>query len=213
MDGATLQRQLYRGYARAAERAGLPYQLFRPTGALGPMAGPPLTPLPAAFSPEDYAFEHPQTYGKALWQALLDGSQVQVGDILVGPKTYFIAAQQALLPILAIEAPQIVDVRRPFRETGVGYQASYGGTTPAQETIIMEQWPASILQGARGENTGANLPDDLRAPSWALLMPAWPGIELLTSDVVQDGLGRRFAVASAEITPLGWRLTALQEQA
>jgi hypothetical protein len=201
MDGASLQLLLYRGYARAAERTGLPYQLFRPTGALNPMAGPPLATLPVAFSPEDDGFEHPQSYGKATWQALLDGSQVQVGDLLVGPKTYFIAARQALLPILAIEAPQIVDVRRPFRETGVGYQASYGGTTPAQETIIMGQWPASILQGARGETTGVNLPDDLRAPSWALLLPAWPGVELLTSDVVQDGLGRRFAVASAELTP------------
>jgi hypothetical protein len=44
-------------------------------------------------------------------------------------------------------------------------------------------------------------------------MPAFPGVELLTSDVIEDELGRRFAVASAEITPLGWRLTALQEQA
>jgi hypothetical protein len=213
MDGATLQQLLYRGYARAAERTGLPYQLFRPTGALGPIAGPPIARLSAAFSPENYAFEHPQGYGKAVWQGLLDGSQVQVGDILVGPKTYFIVAMQALLPILAIEAPQIVDVRRPFRETGVGYQAAYGGGTPAQETIIMGQWPASILQGLRSENTKADLPDDLKAPWWDILLPSWPSIELFTSDIVQDALGRRFAIGSAELTPLGWRLTALQKQA
>ena len=213
MDGTILQQKLYRGYARAAEQAGLAYSLFRATGPQGPMAGAPLAVLPAAFSPQDYAFEHPQGYGKALWQALLDGCRVQVGDILVGPKTYFIAALQALLPILAVEAPHTVDVRRPFRETGVGYQASYGGTTPAQETVIMGQWPASILQGTRSESTQAGLPDDMKAPYWDILLPACPGIVLLTSDVVQDELGRRFAIGSAETTPLGWRLTALQEQA
>ncbi|MEA2756612.1 MAG: hypothetical protein QOJ54_2901 [Aliidongia sp.] len=213
MDGATLQRRIYAGYARAAVQIGLPYQLFRATGAQGPMAGPPLATLPAAFSPADYAFGQPQNYGKATWEALFDGTQAQVGDVLVGPKTYFVVGLQALLPILAVEAPHIVDVRRPFRETGVGFQAAYGGTTPAQESVIMSQWPASILQGTRGENTMANLPDDLKAPWWGLLMPACPGVEIVTSDVIEDELGRRFAVASAEITPMGWRMTALQEQA
>ena len=213
MDGATLQRRLYRGYARAAARTGLPYQLFRASTAQAPMAGPPRVTLPAAFSPGDYDFGQPQNYGKATWEALFDGSLAQVGDILVGPKTYFVAAMQALLPILVVEAPHIVDVRRPFREAGVGYQSTYGGTTPAQESVIMGQWPASILAGTRGENTMANLPDDLKAPLWGLLMPAFPGVQILTSDVIEDALGRRFAVAAAEITPMGWRLTALQEQA
>jgi hypothetical protein len=213
MDGAALQQALYRGYARAAERTGLPYALFRAGGPLNPMTGTPLAMLPAAFSPQDYGFEHPQAYGKALWQALFDGSQALVGDILVGPKTYFVVGLQSLLPILVVEAPHTVDVRRPFRESGVGYQASYGGSTPVQETIVMGQWPASILQGSRAENTGAGLPDDLKAPYWDILLPEYPGVELVTSDVVQDGLGRRFAIGSAEITPLGWRLTALQEQA
>ncbi|MEI9983516.1 MAG: hypothetical protein WDN69_10090 [Aliidongia sp.] len=116
-----LQQKLYRGYARAAERTGLSYRLYRATSALGPMTGAPLATLPAAFSPQDYAFDHPQGYGKAVWQALFDGCQAAVGDILVGPKTYFVAALQALLPILAVEAPHVVDLRRPFRETGVGY--------------------------------------------------------------------------------------------
>jgi hypothetical protein len=213
MDGATLQQRIYAGYARAAAQIGLPYQLFRATGPLNPVAGPDLTTLPAAFSPADLRFAVPQAYGKATWYAVLDGAQLLVGDILVGAKTYFVAGLQALLPILVVEAPHLVDIRRPFRETGVGYQQAYGGTTPAGETVIMAQWPASILAGTKSEATGANLPDDLKAPFWDVLMPAWPGLQLLTADVIQDEFGRRFAVASAEITPLGWRLTALAEQA
>jgi hypothetical protein len=213
MDGTALQKKLYAGYARAARQTGLPYRLFRAGSPQAPMTGAPIAVLPAAFSPANYEFAEPQTYGKATWQALFDGSQALVGDILVGPRTFFVAGLQALLPILVVEAPHIVDVRRPFRESGAGYQSAYGGTTPAQETVIMGQWPASILQGTRGENTEANLPDDVKAPWWGLLMPAWSAVEILTSDVVQDELGRRFAIVSAEITPMGWRLTALQEQA
>jgi hypothetical protein len=213
MDGATLQQRIYAGYARTAAQIGLPYQLFRATSAFNPMAGPGLAALPAAFSSADLRFELPQAYGRATWQAVLDGTQLLVGDILIGAKTYFVAGLQALLPILVVEAPHQVDIRRPFREAGVGYQPAYGGTTPSGETAIMAQWPASILAGTKSEATGATLPDDLKAPFWDVLMPAWPGVQLLTADVVQDELGRRFAIASAEITPLGWRLTALAEQA
>jgi hypothetical protein len=213
MNGPTLQQKIWRSYALSALRVGLSYNLFRAAGPLNPMAGAPLATLPAAFSPTDYDFREPQTYGRATWQCLIDGSQTQAGDILVGPKTYFIAAQQTLLPILAVEAPRIVDIRRPFRETGIGYQAAYGGSTPATETVIMAQWPASILIGGHGAPGMAKLPDDMKAPGWDILMPAWAGLELLTSDIVEDEFGRRFGIEAAELTPLGWRLTTLQLEA
>ena len=212
MDGATLQQKIYAGYARAAGKIGLSYQLFRAAGALNPMAGTPLATLAAAFSAEDYRFAKPAGYGQAAWWGLFDGAQTAVGDILVGPKTFFIAAQQELAPILVIEAPRLVDLHRPFRETGVGYQTAYGGTTPEQESVLAQQFPASILAGARGAPASADLPDDLHDPGWAILMPAPPGVTIRTSDILKDDLGRRFDIASAELTPLGWRLAAIQAQ-
>jgi hypothetical protein len=77
----------------------------------------------------------------------------------------------------------------------------------------MAGWPASILRGGRGEGGMAKLPDDLKASGWDILMPAWAGLELVTSDIVADDLGRRFGIEAAELTPLGWRLTALQLEA
>ena len=212
MDGATLQQRIYAGYARGAAKIGLPYQLFRASSALNPMAGAPRATLQAAFSAADYRFAKPLGYGQATWWGLLDGTQTQIGDVLVGTKTFFIAAQQALAPILVVEAPRLVDLRRPFRETGVGYQTAYGGTTPAQESMIAQQWPASILAGARGGPASADLPDDVHDPGWEILMPAPPGVTIRTSDILQDELGRRFDIASAEVTPLGWRLTAIEAQ-
>jgi hypothetical protein len=213
MDGTTLQQKIYAGYARSAAKIGLPYQLFRAASALNPLAGPPRATLPAAFSAEDYRFAKPLGYGQAAWWGLFDGAETQTGDILVGPKTFFIAAQQALAPILVVEAPRLVDLHRPFRETGIGYQAAYGGTTPATETVLMAGWPASILRGGRGEAGMAKLPDDLKASGWDILMPAWAGLQLVTSDIVADDLGRRFGIEAAELTPLGWRLTTLQLEA
>ncbi len=212
MDGATLQQKIYAGYARGAAKIGLPYQLFRASTALSPLAGPPRATLQAAFSAEDYRFAKPAGYGQASWWGLFDGAQTLVGDILVGPKTFFIAAQQALAPLLVIEAPRLVDLTRPFRESGVGYQAAYGGTTPQQESLIARQWPASILAGARGGPASAGLPDDLHDPGWAILLPAPPGVTIRTSDILKDDLGRRFDIASAELTPLGWRLAAIEAQ-
>lgn len=213
MDGPTLQQKIWRSYALSALRAGLSYNLFRATGPMNPMTGTPLATLPAAFGPTDYAFGAPQSYGRATWQCLIDGAQTLVGDMLVGPKTWFIVAQQALLPILVVEAPRTIQLRRPFRESGVGYQSAYGGSTPATETVVMAGWPASILIGGRGESGLAKLPDDLKASGWDILMPSWPGLALATSDIVEDDLGRRFGIEAAELTPLGWRLTTLQLQA
>jgi hypothetical protein len=214
MNGNRLQQLIYqKGYGNGAAKAGLGYRQFRATGALNPIGGPPLALLPALFS-QDKAFQAPVGYGQAGWRAWLDGTQTAVGDLLIGPRNFFIAAQQPLLPILAVEAPRLVDIRRPFHESGVGFSATYGGNTAPQETVIMGQWPASILQGTRGDSSFVALPDDIKTPWWGILLPASPApiVMLRASDIVQDDLGRRFTISAAELTALGWRLTALEAQ-
>jgi hypothetical protein len=43
-------------------------------------------------------------------------------------------------------------------------------------------------------------------------MPAYPGIVLRTSDVIRCELGRKYVISSAELTDMGWRITAMQAQ-
>ncbi|HVJ54880.1 MAG TPA: hypothetical protein VM689_20640 [Aliidongia sp.] len=212
MSGDRLQSLIYRrGYASLAAKAGLPYRQFRPAGPFDPMSGPPLGILPVLFGQDD-RLQSPNLYGNAVWHVWIDGTATEVADILIGDRTFFIVAQQPLLPILAVEAPRTVDVSRPFHQTRIGFSPIYGGTIPALETVIMRQWPASILQGGGGDSANAALPDEVRALGWSMLLPQVPGVVLRPSDVVSDELGRRYTIASAELTSFGWRLTIHQAE-
>ena len=118
---------------------------------------------------------------------------------------------QLTLPILMVECNRTLTVLRPEQQTGVG-AVGYGGNTSAGETTLMQGWPASVLQGTKGEKTEAALPGDNRTPWWSILMPAFAGVILRTADIMTDELNRRYIISSAELTDAGWRLTAMQAQ-
>jgi len=214
MDGATLQGKIYEGYAKAAIRLGLPFAQYRPSGANNPVTGAPLNAsMLASFNAEDMKYGRPNKYGKATWYCLADGTQLAVFDYLVGASgTYFIAAMQPLLPILAVECNRTVSVTRPQLQTQVGGLTDYEGTTAVNETPLMAGWPASILQGSKGEKGEIVLPGDVRNAWWIVLFPSTPSVVLRSGDLIYDDNNRRYIISSAELTDLGWRLTALQGQ-
>ncbi|SDR37616.1 hypothetical protein SAMN05443245_5245 [Paraburkholderia fungorum] len=213
MDAATLQQKIYSGYGKAALRIGPAYDLFRPTSAISPTAQPnQIATLNASFNSQDMTYSKPNVYGKPLWYALVDGTQTQVGDYLIGDgQTFFIAAMQTTLPILAVQCTNTLNIFRPQQQTAAG-ENPYGGTVDENQTELMTAWPASVLQGTKGEKDGAVLPGDVRLPWWAILLPAWPGVILRSADIITDDINRRFIISSAEITDLGWRITAMQAQ-
>jgi hypothetical protein len=213
MDAALLQQKIYYGYGKAAQFIGPPYNLFRPTSALNPTAQQnQIGTLSASFNAQDMNYSKPNVYGKPLWYALLDGSVTQVGDYLIGcNQTYFIAAMQTTLPILAVQCTNTLNVFRPQQQTAPGVNP-YGGTVDENQTELMTAWPASVLQGTKGEKDGAVLPGDVRLPWWSILLPAWPGVTLRSADIITDDINRRYIISSAEITDLGWRITAMQAQ-
>lgn len=213
MNADTLQKKIYIGYGKAAQRIGRTFEVYRPSSESNPVdPGNLVTSLPASFNSEDMKYGKPNKYGKPLWYCLVDGRQTQVGDYLFnGDDMYFIAAQQLALPILVVECNRKVDVLRPKQQPGAG-AIGYGGGAAAEATTLMSQWPCSILQGTKGEKTEAHLPADIRSPWWAILMPAWPGVVFRSTDVISDDLNRRYIISSAELTDLGWRLTAMQAQ-
>lgn len=212
MDGATLQTKIYAGYGQAAKRIGFNCQLYRPASPLNPLQSASIATLPASFTDNGFRFTKPNEYGDPTWMGLFNGNQTQPGDILVGPQgMFFIAAMQKTLPIYCIQAERLVSVLRVVMDSAVG-AIGYGGDTPATEQVLMSGWPASILQGTKGETNEAKLPGDVRVPWWIVLMPAWPGLVLRTSDIITDDLGRKYAISSAELTDMGWRMTARQEQ-
>jgi hypothetical protein len=213
MDAATIQDRIYRGYGKAAQRIGFAHDVFRATTANDPTdPARKIATIKAAFDAATYSFTRPNKYGTALWNGLFDGRTTQVGDYLTGPGgTYFVAAQQHLEPILAVECNRTIAVHRPQQQTGVG-ALPYGGNDATTETALASGWPASVLQGTKGEVSGARLPGDVRSPWWLILVPAIPGVTVNYADIIVDEFSRRFVVSSAELTDLGWRLTASQAE-
>jgi hypothetical protein len=215
MDGTKLQGKIYKGYGQAAKRIGFDYQQFRATSAFFPLNSNPMQTLPASFT-TNFTYGSPNKYGQATWLGLFDARTLAPGDYLIGPGgTFFIAAMQATLPIYCVQTNRMVDVLRVGMDPGDGGGIGGGpwaGDTAANEAPIMQGWPASILQGTKGEANPANLPGDVRTPWWVILLPAWPGVIFRTSDIVRDELGRKYVISSAELTDMGWRCTAMQVQ-
>lgn len=214
MDSATLNGLIYQGRAIAAQQIGLPCQLFRPLVATSPFTNQ-ITTLNALFNAADETYTKPSLYGKAVWFADVDGRLTQPGDYLVrlsDNSNWFIAAMQPLLPIVVISCNRIVNVLRPQQQSGVG-AVGYGGDTVATETPLVTQFPASILQATKSDRNLVNLPGDVRNPAWAVLLPALPGsVDLRSEDIITDDLARRYVISGAELTDLGWRISAVQAE-
>ncbi|WP_118181297.1 hypothetical protein [Paraburkholderia phosphatilytica] len=210
MNGATLQQKVYYGYAKSAQYIGTAYTQYRPSGPSNPLQIA-LQTINASFNAEDMTYSKPRGYAKATWYALLDGTQAQVGDYLVGADgTFFIAAMQQIKPILAVQCNATLNFTRAQEQTQFGQVSNYEGTTAANETPLMTGFPASVLQGTKGEKGPVDLPGDARLPWWLILAPYVAGVTLQSNDLIADATGRRFIISSAELSPLGWRITAMQ---
>ncbi len=213
MDGATLQARFYKGLAIAALKIGTAYHHYRPTSASNPVGiATQLADIQVSLNADDPTYARPNVYGKATWYAIMDGSQMQVGDYIVGIEgTLFVASMQQLLPIFMVDCNRVATVSRAELSASAGL-VSYNADTIATEVALMTAWPCSILQGSKGEHNTTDLPGDVRTPWMIILLPAYPGVTLRTSDIITDDLSRRFIISNAELTDLGWRLTAIQAQ-
>lgn len=213
MDGVTLQSKIYGGYSKAANKIGVPYNLYRPTNAFLPLGF--ISTLNAAFSATpNYKFSKPNEYGDPVWVALLNDATTLTGDYVIGNnEKYFIAGKQFLTPVLAVECNRAIKIVRQIAETNVG-AVSYGGMVPSKEVEILGTtnnfWPASILIGGKSQK-GLNLPADTKQAGWCVLLPPSVPIIITYGDIIIDDLGRRYVVESSELTDLGWRIGAVEQ--
>ena len=209
MDGVKIQSVIYKGYAKASNIIGLPYNQYRPTTANNPLAAQNrIANIKVSLNAMDMKYGKPNLYGKALWYGIFDGTATQPGDYLTnGSNTYFIAGQQPLLPIVVVECNRTASIFRPQVQSGSGIQP-YGGNTASTQTALMTGWPCSILQGTKGEKSETGLPGDTRSSWWSILLP-YAGVQIKPDDVITDDIGLRYVISSPELTDLGWRITAM----
>ena len=206
-----IQQKIYSGYGKAAVRIGKTATQYRPMSAMAPLAIA-IGTLPVSMT-QNSEYSKFNTYGKSVWTSVHDGSLTLPGDYLITEDgTWFIAAQQPMLPIMAVQCNRTLEVLRVTQSSNYG-AVGYSGDTASTETAIMQAWPASILQGTKGEKNPAALPGDERIPWWVILVPLFPGIIIRNGDIITDDLGRRYVVSSPELTDLGWRITASMQGA
>ena len=212
MDPSTVQDRISRGMGTAARHTGFFYDAYRPVGCSDPLKPENrFLRLPALFNARDPRFGKASSYGHPCRFGVFDSAYTRPGDYLVGPGgTFFIAAQEHLLPPLCVVTNATVSVARPVAAAVPGLGAYGGAIGAGGKTILVSGWPASLL-AARDGGT-AILPSDGRPGVWAILLP--PGHDnIRTSDVLTDDRNRTFVVATAEHTALGCRVTATQATA
>ena len=211
MNGTQIQAKIYGGYGKAANIVGTPYAQYRPNSASGALLNQIAT-INAAFDAKpDFSFSKANLYPTPIWYALLNGALAQPGDYFTGVGgTFFIAGMQPLLPIIAIGCNRTLTIYRPQQNSGAGLRP-YGGETVANQVTLATAFPASVLQGSKGEKSMVNLPGDVRSPWWQVLLPNLPGAILLRNDdIITDDLSKRYKISSAEQSELGWRITAAE---
>ena len=205
-----IQAAISGGYAIAAEILAPAHAHYRPSGPLDPISpGNLLGALPASFDANNYLYSRPNLYGKPTWTGLWDGAQTQPGDYLIGPQgTWFIAAQQPLLPMVAVSCNEVLDLWRPDGCGATG-ALGYGGATGQPDRLVARGWPASVLTKGRGDKGDLQLPGDVRTPWAEVLLPPIPGTAVQFADTLINAGGIRHKVSSFELTDLGWRLLCL----
>jgi len=211
---ALVQGKAAYGYAKVAETVGggTVYNVYRPASANNPVSGTPLATIPAIFSQDaNLSFSHPANYEKESWFGAFDLTQAEVGDYLVGQQgTFFVASTAPQSPFSAprcVLCNIVINVlRQPEDAVGAVGPLSYGGDVSSNEVMIMQGWPAGVLETKRATRGATNLPGDEDMAWFDVYLPLYAGTLITQNDILVDQTGRRYRVSGIELTTLGWRL-------
>jgi len=210
MDAHQLAAKVNQGNGKAAKRLGGIARHYRATSPFNPLEAQPLRQISASFA-TDYGFRRAARFGQATHIGIFDAEGFGAGDMLVsGEGTFYVAAMPLLQPILCVRAERLVSIRRTAQTGNDAGLQDYGGTTAANEKLIMSGWPASILLIRTGERSPIRLPAETRSAWHSMLMPTFSGVSLHAGDFVTDDSGLRYVISGTELTDMGWRLTAFQ---
>ena len=203
---------------KAASVLGPAFALYRPNGA-----GPAIASanargnVPAWITAdEQLRAVRPLADNKSRAFACIDPALAQVGDYIIGQQwnggqvsTWFVQSMDLPAPISVVRCNHTLTFMRPGSPApGANF---YGGDVTATETPIITGWPASVLQGTKGQTGPVNLPGDDRLPWVNILLPVLPaGVQIRAGDFAVDDQPQpmRYEVSGAVATPQGWAITA-----
>ncbi len=197
------------GLGLSARHTGQSTEAFRPSGPFQPLAAENrFLRLPATFTSSYGLYSRTNDFGNALWYGIFDASYTKPGDYLVTPDaTYFVASQVSLLPVLCARTNRTISIIKPAAQVNIAGNG-YGGYTSGRSTLLITDWPASVLGEGRSSHSVADLPTDQGTPYWNVLVPSPVGVVFSPGDIITDDLGRTAVISGSELTYLGWRIIA-----
>ena len=204
MNGATVQARIWAGYAKAAEKAGRTYSVYRAAIPVSPIeAGNKIAELPCLFAAEK-RFEVPNKYKIPTRYLFADGAQLQQRDILVGPYgTFYVGDMQPNLPLQAVWCNDVISIDRPV----------YQGTTlvPEQVAFGLPIFKQLKKVDVKRPEFGANTSGTAIAEFFGFL-PVEPGT-VRQHDVITDQSGAIFELDTIDNTEIGVVVTFRQTEA
>lgn len=210
MDAHMLSTKVNQGNSKAAKRLGSSARHYRAISSFNPLEAQPLRQICASFV-TDYSYMRAARFGQAVRLGIFDAAGFEAGDMLIsGEGTFYVAAMPLLQPIVCVKCEHLVSIRRPAQPGSEAGLQEYGGTTAANEKLIMSGWPASVLLSRGGEHSPLKLPGETRSAWHNILMSAFRDVSVHAGDFVTDESGLRYVISGTELTDMGWRLTALQ---
>jgi len=216
-----IQARINHGLGIAANVLGAAFNQFRPSSQFYPMSGRPYAVLQAAFDGDPkFSFRTPLVYGKAVVFGIFDATSVLAGDLLFSATggTYFIGGLEPTHSRLCVRCNAMINVTRGAQPVAMGAQAPLN-VQEGSETVIAQEWPASILREGRGERGDTSLPDDVKLGGFILLLPSTLPAAMRSGDVISivqwldasaDPMSVRIIVSMAEATNAGWRLLGME---
>jgi hypothetical protein len=207
---ANIAAKIAKGYDLAAVHVARSTSVYRPSGAGSPIVAGNLvqTSLAKFDTSPKFSFVNPQKFGQVTYYALMDATNVRVGDYLVsGGTTYFVATVDDFASPMVQRCDRVLTVKRASQVAG-----SYSGDIRGNETTLLTAWPAVRVDGTKGQANAAGLPGDVREPWWSMILPASVPVQIRSSDIIEDDQAQpmRYIVSSAELSALGLRMTAAQ---
>ena len=206
MNGTLLNAKIQRGYAISAGKIGVSHAQYRPTNPLTPFATS-IGNLPAAFNVAG-SFAKQTQADQIFWQAIVDGSKLELGDYLLGLHTWCIVGLEPLMPVIAMRCTDTISISRGSESFSPTEGLSQSMTTIAANIPCYIQ-----LKKNKGFSSPAGFvaPTNTSAP-----MPEWTvyvGLAGVTpdgfiheGDMVEDQNGNQWRVDAASNSTLSWQL-------
>jgi hypothetical protein len=205
---ALCQKKIYKGYGKAAKRLGTSYNIYRSTTGIDPIVSGNLKGTILMSPNVEWTYMKANKYGNSVWQLLVDGSTLKVGDYLVGESTFFVIGMQPLLPIIGVKCDRIITITEPNANLAAG-DIPYGGYTKDNVAVVMQNCPCSFLLATKGEKPNAKIPTDTKLPWFYVYIP-YLNATIKTGHVITDQNNVSYIVDGDEKTELGWKLLVME---